>query len=382
MLPLIPFLSDISYSMHTPFPSIVLAHDDLGHLSTATFPLTPFLAESLTSWWYISFFYSFSMTPLLLQLFFDSALEITFFIQSLLVCTSILFYCLFPLDLCFGCWTILWRWGLRKWKEILSLAQRMGDSKKPMSDLDELMEKTKNLSWEDVSGLMKVNPGQVTDSEALTLVGRLTARKIFPKPVIIPLIKAGWRFAPNLRIEDVGLNKFLFSFQTMEEKNHVLSLGPWNFKGYLMILKEWRSRETIHEVDLSHAQFWVQIHELPLERLDEENAILIGSKLGVIDHIDPVDIHKPYLRVQVHFDIETPLHPGFSLHREGQNPIWISFKYERLSSFCMICGRITHTVGTCIDEDHPHQSALGDAIRGMIPFDELEFLSPLRTRMG
>lgn len=74
--------------------------------------------------------------------------------------------------------------GLRAWKEILSLAKSKNDSKKPLSDMEELMERTKNLSWDDVSGLMKVNIERVTDFEALMLVGRLVARKIIPKPVI------------------------------------------------------------------------------------------------------------------------------------------------------------------------------------------------------
>lgn len=97
------------------------------------------------------------------------------------------------------------------------------------------MEKTKNLSWEDVSVMLKINNDRANDIEALTLVGRLVARKIIPKPVIFPLIKAGWRFAPNLRIEDAGPNQFLFSFQTMEEKEKVLRLAQWNFKQYLML---------------------------------------------------------------------------------------------------------------------------------------------------
>ncbi|KAB1201923.1 hypothetical protein CJ030_MR8G027009 [Morella rubra] len=42
----------------------------------------------------------------------------------------------------------------------------------------------------------------------------------------------------------------------------------------------------------------VQIHGLHLERLDEENALLLGSKLGLVDKVDPVDINKPYLHVQ------------------------------------------------------------------------------------
>lgn len=66
----------------------------------------------------------------------------------------------------------------------------MSSYKKPMIDMEELMERMKNLSREDASGLMKVNTDRATDFEALTLVVRLAARKIIPKPVILPFIKA------------------------------------------------------------------------------------------------------------------------------------------------------------------------------------------------
>lgn len=42
-----------------------------------------------------------------------------------------------------------------------------------------------------------------------------------------------------------------------------------------MLLKESRRGETLAEVELTNAQFWVQIHGLSLERLDDENGLLL-----------------------------------------------------------------------------------------------------------
>lgn len=75
-----------------------------------------------------------------------------------------------------------------------------------------------------------------------------------------------------MKIEDVGPNRFLFTFTSLADKDRVLGQGPWNFKGFYMILREWNSQETIDEVDLSLVEFWVQIHGLPLEIVDEDNA--------------------------------------------------------------------------------------------------------------
>lgn len=36
----------------------------------------------------------------------------------------------------------------------------------------------------------------------------------------------------------------------------------------------------------------MQIHKLPIERLDEDNALLLGSKLGMVDKVDAVESNK------------------------------------------------------------------------------------------
>lgn len=215
------------------------------------------------------------------------------------------------------------------------------------------------------------------DFEAKTLVGRLASRKIFPKLVIFPPIMAGWHFAPNMRIEDAGPNRFLFSFQSMEEKEKVLRLVPWNFKGYLMILKEWRRSETINEVDIAHAQFWVQIHELPMESLDEENANVLGRKMGSMMQVEMVDVNKPYLWVQVQFDIETCNRDSVC---PGKTRTLLGFlsSLRDCPNLCFICGRITHSMGTCIDVEHLYKFALSEEMRGTVPVEEMVPLVPSR----
>lgn len=60
------------------------------------------------------------------------------------------------------------------------MAKGASSSKAPMNEMEEIMEPTRNISWEDVSGMMKVNNNQVEDFEALMLVGRLASQKALP----------------------------------------------------------------------------------------------------------------------------------------------------------------------------------------------------------
>lgn len=122
----------------------------------------------------------------------------------------------------------------------------------------------------------------------------------------------GWRFLKNLQIEDAGPNKFLFTFDSLEEKEKVLRQEPWNFKGSGMILGQWSPGETVEQVELSKVSFWVQIHGLPLGVLERDNAILLGSKLGEVIDFDDLNVNRSYLRVKIWFDATNPLQPGFS----------------------------------------------------------------------
>lgn len=237
-------------------------------------------------------------------------------------------------------------------------------------NMEELIEKTKSLSWNDLSGLLKPNMSRAKTVCQASLVGRLVAKKIYPLHIIQPIICTGWRFLEDFKIEDLGQNRFLFTFASLANKERVLSQGLWNFKGFYMILREWDPKQTIDEVELSMVEFWVQIHGFPLEIVDEVNARLIDSKLGEVLDMDDIDTHKSFIRLKLRFSATSPLEPGFQFYREDGESTWIGFKYERLSAFCVPCRLIDHTIGSCYhNPSHPQNYVLTDKMKGFMPFD-------------
>lgn len=83
-----------------------------------------------------------------------------------------------------------------------------------------------------------------------------------------------------MKINEVGPNKFSFSFSDPAHKVRVLKQAPWNIRGFLLFLREWSPTEAISDLDFTKAAYWIQIHGFPLARLSSINARLIGSKLG------------------------------------------------------------------------------------------------------
>jgi hypothetical protein len=68
----------------------------------------------------------------------------------------------------------------------------------------------------------------------------------------------------------------------------------------------------------------------------------MGNLMKVEDSNGAQQTFRSYLRILVQIDVSEPLKPGFYFSREEGEPIWISFRYERLDIYCSSCGRIGH----------------------------------------
>ena len=84
--------------------------------------------------------------------------------------------------------------------------------------------------------------------------------------------------------------------------------------------------------------------------MTEEAGRDIGGKLGRVIEVDKrswqADQAK-FMRVRVDLPIEKPLRRGrFVTNMDGER-CWVSFKYERLPTFCFTCGKIGHDDKHC-----------------------------------
>lgn len=55
------------------------------------------------------------------------------------------------------------------------------------------------------------------------------------------------------------------------------------------------------------------------------------------------DIWKSLLRIRVTMSVDKPVKRRTKIKRDGDRWFWINFKYERLSTFCFVCGLLSHT---------------------------------------
>lgn len=57
-------------------------------------------------------------------------------------------------------------------------------------------------------------------------------------------------------------------------------------RGQLTVFKQWEPEMVLQEVSFRRVPFWVQVHNLPRNRMGEANSKYIGLKLGNLLELD------------------------------------------------------------------------------------------------
>ncbi|RYQ82719.1 hypothetical protein Ahy_B10g101285 [Arachis hypogaea] len=197
---------------------------------------------------------------------------------------------------------------------------------------------------------------QVVDEHQIRkkLVGRILTEKNVNKITVKKSIKRMWGEPQGLIISSMGTNTYLFNFKHEEDAIRIHGEGPWRVDGHMLSLKWWSSELSFEEVCYNSIAIWVQIHALPLEKLNKSNAEKIGTSLGkLIEVEDPYvdrNLLRNFLRVKVEVNALEQLKTGFQYKRNNSRYSWASFKYERLYDYCYNCGRIGHDRRSCRKE--------------------------------
>ncbi|KAM7498831.1 hypothetical protein LguiA_023245 [Lonicera macranthoides] len=157
--------------------------------------------------------------------------------------------------------------------------------------------------------------------------------------------------AGKFKIANWGENMFTVTFEHKEDVDKVLAGSPWSVMGYTTVLVKWDVKIPVSEVSFDYCNFWLQILNLPVGKRSEANVRKIAELAGRVVDIEPLTpetvMNCHYVRVKILVDVRKPLKRGFKLLREGDQYIWISFQYERLSNFCYLCGSLGHEKEGC-----------------------------------
>ncbi|KAL8509319.1 hypothetical protein ACS0TY_016501 [Phlomoides rotata] len=155
----------------------------------------------------------------------------------------------------------------------------------------------------------------------LTVVGRILTVQTLNFNIVKSRMTSIWNPRQGVQFRDIGEGRFLIQF------SHKL-----DFKRFVDELPQ--------EVPLNKIPFWVQIYDLPVGYFTEGIVCLLGNFIGHFMEYDATNIGA----VIVELNVDNPL-KKIKLS-DGLSRI-ATFRYERLNTFCFICGRLRHTESYC-----------------------------------
>uniref|UniRef100_A0A803Q826 CCHC-type domain-containing protein n=1 Tax=Cannabis sativa TaxID=3483 RepID=A0A803Q826_CANSA len=182
-------------------------------------------------------------------------------------------------------------------------------------------------------------------------VGKVVGCKDMPASIVKNILLGVWRRLGPWRMKKCENGVMGFFFEEEDDCAFVLENRPWLVNGVLLNLKPWPVEGEVRVAEFEVASFWVQFHGLPTRFLKDENAAIVGKKVGSFLKTDskPKEelVHRGFLRAYVDVWLRHPIPVGFFLTADGKPESWIQFKYEKLPHLCFNCGKLAHWNKEC-----------------------------------
>lgn len=159
-----------------------------------------------------------------------------------------------------------------------------------------------------------------------------------------------WRPREGMEVHDLGGQRYSFVFFHGLDLQKVIDGRPWTFEQSLLLYHKLENGEDAHLVKFNKMEIWVQVYDIPIGMISSKLLESIGNYMGVFVKADSQNLDggwKMYYRIRVIMDIEKTLKRRMKVKREGGEWTWVNFKYERLSTFCFVCGLLGHSHREC-----------------------------------
>lgn len=223
---------------------------------------------------------------------------------------------------------------------------------------------------EDERGVIVANNDVVEHKKTYMLVGKFLTEKNVNVNAMQNVMAALWRPREGMEVHEMGGLKYSFEFFHQLDIQKVIDGGPWSFEQAMLVLHQVASGEDPLMAQLQEIEIWVQVYDIPQGFLSENILRSVGSHIGKYVRSDPKTFEggwKEYVRIRVAINVEKPIKRRMKIKREGDSWSWLNLKYERLGTFCFVCGVIGHSERDCpvvyANPGKPIQKAYGTWLR-------------------
>ncbi|XP_058760512.1 uncharacterized protein At4g02000-like [Vicia villosa] len=180
------------------------------------------------------------------------------------------------------------------------------------------------------------------------LVGRFLCDRFIHVQAMKNKVADVW--SPMRGVKEAKYGLFLFQFSHKLDMDAMLQGRQWTFDSHLLIIEKVRIEMQIENIPLYHVDFWIQIHNLPAGMMMEKVGKTLANFIGAFVEYDKnnnTSYWREYMRIRVKIDVRQPLKRQRRIKNKGGFWCVVKFKYEKLSLFFFVCGKLGHSENKC-----------------------------------
>ncbi|OMP01317.1 hypothetical protein COLO4_11974 [Corchorus olitorius] len=136
----------------------------------------------------------------------------------------------------------------------------------------------------DFLDLEIVDSGDAGNEEWM-VVGKVIVDRNLNRSGVLAISRKIWPEKESPSIAEVEVNVYSISFASEEIMNRALEGNTWSIMGHCFNLKKWLANTPVREIDFSSIQFWVKVHNLPMETLTKRKGDKVGQAIGDVQEI-------------------------------------------------------------------------------------------------
>ena len=201
----------------------------------------------------------------------------------------------------------------------------------------------------------------------LTVVGKVLTVRTFNFEAMKRTLNQIWAISKGALFRLIENGMFVVQFASLKDKNKVMAGRPWTFDQNLVMLQEIEDDVQPSDIVMNRCPFWVRLYNLPMRSRSESHIRQIGGSIGQVLEVDKDEIGwDKSARLRILLDIKKPLKRVQRIAVKSGSSVLVEIKYERLPTFCYMCGVIGHIERDCLSplvEDKEEEKQWGSWIR-------------------
>lgn len=219
--------------------------------------------------------------------------------------------------------------------------------------MDELGDKWAEFQIEDEEEGILFEETERLDDEVdarWCLVGKLLSDRPADFDALRNMMETLWRPGKGMFVKELDINRYLFQFFHEVDIQRVMEGSPWTFNKTPLLIERLQEGVNPRTLALNTMKIWVQVYDLKVGYMSEKVLKAAGDYIGKFVSSCPKNftgIWRDYLRVRVLINMDKPLKRRMKISRSKEQWYWANFKYERVPTFCFICGVIGHSEKFC-----------------------------------